>query len=84
MKIIMTDELDGFAMDPINNVDALSHPGLKVVIKKAKKRLISDSALIEYLSKTFARRLMWLNKVILYSLTPLLTVFYVSSMLSEL
>jgi hypothetical protein len=55
MKIIMTD--DGFAMEPINNVDALSHPGVKVVIKKAKKKLISETALMEYLSKTFAIRI---------------------------
>ncbi|HEY7079168.1 MAG TPA: hypothetical protein VH500_05670, partial [Nitrososphaeraceae archaeon] len=57
MKIQMTDELDGFTMEPINNVDALSHPGLKVVIKKAKKKLISDNILTEYLSKAFAIRI---------------------------
>jgi hypothetical protein len=53
MKIQMTDELDGFIMDPINNIDALPHPGLRVVIKKAKKKLISDSTLIEYLSTEY-------------------------------
>jgi hypothetical protein len=47
MKIVMTDELDGFAMEPMNNFDALSHPGVKVVIKKAKKKLISEGALVE-------------------------------------
>ena len=45
MKIIMTDQLDGFTSDYINNFDALPHLGLKVVIKHAKKRLISEGEL---------------------------------------
>jgi hypothetical protein len=54
MKIVMTDELDGFTVGYINNVGALPHPGLKVVIKCAKKKLITDSELMKYLSKVFA------------------------------
>jgi hypothetical protein len=27
MKIVITDEVDGLAMEPMNNIDALSHPG---------------------------------------------------------
>jgi hypothetical protein len=57
MKIIMTDQLDGFTSDYINNFDALPHLGLKVVIKHAKKRLISEGELMKYLSKTFAIRI---------------------------
>lgn len=57
MKIMMTDELDGFTLDPINNIDALPHPGVKVVIKQARKKLISEGELMKYLSKVFAIRI---------------------------
>jgi Histidine kinase-, DNA gyrase B-, and HSP90-like ATPase len=57
MKIVMTDELDGFTSDPINNIDALPHPGVKLVIKQARKKLITEGELMKYLSKIFAIRI---------------------------
>jgi hypothetical protein len=53
----MTDELDGFTVGYINNVDALPHPGVKVVIKCAKKKLTTDGELMKYLSNVFAIRI---------------------------
>ena len=52
MKIVMTDELDGFTLDPINNIDALPHPRVK-----ARKKLITEGELMKYLSKVFAIRI---------------------------
>ena len=57
MKIIMTDELDGFTCQYLNNIDALSHPGVKVVIKQAKKKLITEGELMKYYSKVYAIRI---------------------------
>jgi histidine kinase/DNA gyrase B/HSP90-like ATPase len=37
MKIVMTDELDGFTCQYLNNIDALPHLGVKVVIKRSAK-----------------------------------------------
>lgn len=57
MKIVMTDELDGFTCQYLNNIDALPHPGVKVVIKQARKKLITEGELIKYLSKVFPIRI---------------------------
>jgi hypothetical protein len=57
MKIVMTDELHGFTCQYLNNIDVLPHPGVKVVIKHARKKLITEGELIKYLSKVFAIRI---------------------------
>jgi hypothetical protein len=57
MKIVMTDELDGFTCQYLNNIDALPHLGVKVVIKQARKKLITEGELMKYLSKVFAIRI---------------------------
>jgi hypothetical protein len=57
MKIVMTDELDGFTPEYINNTDALPHLGVKVIIKQARKKLITEGELMKYLSKVFAIRI---------------------------
>ena len=41
----------------MNSNIALPHHGLKVVIKHAKRPIVQDNKLIEYLSKTFAIRI---------------------------
>jgi hypothetical protein len=55
LKILMT--MDGFQHRYLNSTDALAHRGLKIVIKRAKRPIISDVRLIEYLSKVFAIRI---------------------------
>jgi hypothetical protein len=55
LKVLMT--MEGFQHRYINNVDALPHHGLKIVIKHAKRPILSDTRLIEYLSKVFAVRI---------------------------
>jgi hypothetical protein len=53
MYIVMT--MNGFTPEWMNSELALSHHGLKIVIKKAKR--VSESRLIETLGKTFALRI---------------------------
>jgi hypothetical protein len=36
MKIVMTDELDGFTCQYLNNIDALPHPGVKGLLEEQK------------------------------------------------
>ncbi|MDQ6864375.1 MAG: hypothetical protein M3044_11180 [Thermoproteota archaeon] len=55
LKVLMT--MEGFKHRFINNIDALPHHGLKIVIKRAKRPMVSDTRLIEYLSKVFAIRI---------------------------
>jgi hypothetical protein len=55
LKILMT--MDGFQHRYLNSTDALPHRGLKIVIKRAKRPIMSDVRLIEYLSKVFAIRI---------------------------
>ena len=55
MQIIMT--FSGFYEKYVNSNIALPHHGLKVVIKHAKRPIVQDNKLIEYLSKTFAIRI---------------------------
>ena len=55
MYIVMT--MDGFSVKHINSDIALPHHGLKVIIKRAKKPVVQDSRLIEYLSRRFAIRI---------------------------
>ena len=52
MKIIMT--MEGFIVKYMNSNIVLPHHGLKVVIKHAKKPIVQDNRLKDYLSKTFA------------------------------
>lgn len=54
MHIVMT--MDGFIVKYINSNMALPHHGLKIIIKRAKKPVIQDSRIIEYLSRRFAIR----------------------------
>jgi hypothetical protein len=54
MKVVMTDGFDGFTVDYLK---ALDHPGVKVAIKQAKKKLITEGELMKYLSKVFAIRI---------------------------
>ena len=49
--------MDGFIVKYINSNIALPHHGLKVIIKQAKKPVIQDSRIIEYLSRRFAIRI---------------------------
>ena len=46
--------MEGFKATYINNIDALPHHGLKIVIKRGKRYIVSDTRLIEYLSEVFA------------------------------
>ena len=55
MKVIMT--LKDFQEEFMNSDIALHHHGLKIVIKNAKRSLIQDHKLIDYISKTFAIRI---------------------------
>ena len=55
LKVLMT--MEGFQERYINNIDALPHHGLKIVIRRARRPIISDSRLIEYLSKVFGIRI---------------------------
>ena len=55
MKITMNFER--FHVKYMNSDMALSHRGLKVIIKHPKKPIVQDGKLIEYLSKTFAIRI---------------------------
>ena len=48
---------DGFVTETMNTVEALEHPGVKVVIKNAKDILPRDSSLMHYLSKVYAIRI---------------------------
>ncbi|MDQ6667532.1 MAG: hypothetical protein M3Y53_04800, partial [Thermoproteota archaeon] len=59
MHILMTDDMGpaGFSTRYMNSQLALPHHGLKVVIKNAKKPVVSDTRLIEYLSQIFAIRI---------------------------
>ena len=58
MKVIMTLTLkEGFQEEFMNSDLALHHHGLKIVIKNAKRSLIQDHKLIDYISKTFAIRI---------------------------
>src|SRR5690349_19814775 len=52
MNIVMT--MDGFSVKYVNSNIALPHHGLKVIIKRAKKSIVQDSRIIEYLSRRFA------------------------------
>jgi hypothetical protein len=49
--------MEGFNVKYMNSYMALSHRGLKVVIKHPKKPIVQDGKLIEYLSKIFAIRI---------------------------
>ena len=53
MKITMNIE-DGLHEKFMNSDIALPHHGLKVVIKHAKKSMVQDNKLKDYISKTFA------------------------------
>jgi hypothetical protein len=69
MRITMNFE--GFNVKYMNSDMALSHRGLKVIIKHAKKPIVQDGKLIEYLSKTFAIRIargakIFVNKIQLH------------------
>jgi hypothetical protein len=55
LKVLMT--MEGFKQKYINNKAALEHHGLKIVIKRAKRPTVTDTRLIEYLSKVFAIRI---------------------------
>ena len=52
MKIIMT--IEGFYEEYMNSNIAIPHHGLKVIIKHAKRSIVQDNRLKDYLSKTFA------------------------------
>ena len=49
--------MEGFQHRYINNVDALPHHGLKIVINHAKRPILSDIRIIEYISTVFAVRI---------------------------
>jgi Histidine kinase-, DNA gyrase B-, and HSP90-like ATPase len=58
MKVIMTWDLkDGFYEEFMNSDLALSHHGVKVVIKHAKRSIVQENKLKDYISKTFAIRI---------------------------
>jgi len=64
LQITMT--FAGFDAKPMNSVDALPHPGVRVVIKKARYELLPrESDLIKYLSEVFAIRIRRGTKIFL-------------------
>ena len=74
LKVQMFQKVtDGFLSEPMDTTDALPHPGVKVVIKKAKQDILPrDSSLMKYLSQHFAIRLKRGAKIYLNenSITP--------------
>ncbi len=58
MKVIMTPTLkEGFHEEFMNSEVALHHHGVKVVIKHAKRSIVQENKLKDYISKTFAIRI---------------------------